>query len=66
MIKELSGHRIFDGSALIASNAPVPPNILANGHANIEYIVHRQAGYCRGQRILGTMYVQKKIVLAFI
>ena len=35
MIKELSGHRIIDGSALVASNAPVPPNILANGHANI-------------------------------
>ena len=35
-------------------------SILADRHANIEYMVHRQAGYCRGKRILGTMYVQKK------
>ena len=27
MIKELSGHRISDGSALVASNVPVSPNI---------------------------------------
>lgn len=47
MVKELSGHRTSDGSALRASNdLSQVMSILVNRHANIGDVIHKQACYC--------------------